>query len=143
MADDPTKTSPARHDSRAEQDPRGRNVWAGRVEEAPGLELVSTVVLEKIMTGSDGQAKAEIRELAGSGQEGLLARDGATGHYKIVEDGAMQRAGELSLVNTMMLRKVVGADGKPEIVAPAREEPKAPEQTGRDQFGGFDPYNRS
>ena len=33
MADDPTKTSPARHDSRAEQDPRGRNVWAGRVED--------------------------------------------------------------------------------------------------------------
>lgn len=143
MADDPTKTVRIKRDSRVAQDPRGRNVWVGRVEEASGLEFVSTTALEKILTGTDGGAQVEIRKLAESGQDGLLARDSATGHYKIVDKEAMQRASELSLVSTMMLRKVIGADGKAEFVDPGAEKPEEPAQAGRDKFGGFDPYNKS
>ena len=143
MADDPTKTTRIKRDSRVAQDPRGRNVWVGRVEEASGLEFVSTTALEKILTGRDGGAQVEIRKLAESGKDGLLARDAATGHYKIVDNEAMQRAAELSLVSTMMLRKVIGADGRAEFVSPAEEKPGATETSGRDKFGGFDPYNKS
>lgn len=143
MAEDPTKTVRIKRDSRVAQDPRGRNVWVGRVEEASGLEFVSTTALEKILAGGDGSAQGEIRKLAESGKDGLLARDSATGHYKIVDQEAMQRASELSLVSTMMLRKVIGADGKAEFVSPAEEKPKEPEKAGRDKFGGFDPYNKS
>lgn len=143
MAEDPTKTVRIKRDSRVAQDPRGRNVWVGRVEEASGLEFVSTTALEKILAGGDGGAQVEIRKLAESGKDGLLARDAATGHYRIVDTEAMQRASELSLVSTMMLRKVIGADGKAEYVSGSAEKPKEPEQSGRDKFGGFDPYNKS
>ncbi|HEY7753066.1 MAG TPA: hypothetical protein VH856_04555 [Steroidobacteraceae bacterium] len=172
MADDPSKTVRIKRDSRVAEDPRGRNVWVGRVEEPAELELVSTTALEKILAGGDGEAKVEIRRLAESGRDGLLARDAATGHYEIVgqeelrqiaETGqvpakgpaggvnvgaplspdAVQKAEALSLVSTMMLRKVIGADGKAEFVSPAGDKPKEPEKAGKDKFGGFDPYNKS
>jgi hypothetical protein len=172
MADDPTKTVRIKRDSKVAEDPRGRNVWVGRVEQATELELISTTALEKILTSGDGKTQVEIRRLAASGKEGLLARDAATGHYEIVgqdelksiaetgqvpakahaggvnvaaplSEDAVRKAGELSLVSTMMLRKVVGADGKAEFVDPAAEKAKEPGKVGRDKFGGFDPYNRS
>lgn len=172
MADDSTKTARVKRDSQVAQDPRGRNVWVGRVEEATGLEFVSTTALEKILKGGDSKAEGEIRKLAEGGKEGLLARDGATGHFEIVGPEELEKAAgtgsvpppgregsvnvasplpddvarkveELSLVSTMMLRKVVRADGKADIVEAAKEKPKAPEKPGRDKFGGFDPYNKS
>jgi hypothetical protein len=172
MADDPTKTIRIKRSSRVAEDPRGRNVWVGRVEQPAELELVSTTALEKILTGGDGNARVEIRKLAESGRDGLLARDTATGHYEIVgkdelrqiaetgqvpppgREGAVnlaaplskdsaRKADELSLVSTMMLRKVIGADGKAEFVSPGGDKPKEPEKAGRDKFGGFDPYNKS
>jgi hypothetical protein len=172
MAEDPTRTVRIRRSSRVAEDPRGRNVWVGRVEQVTELELVSTTALEKILTSADGKTRVEIRKLAASGKEGLLARDAATGHYEIVgqeelesiaetgqvpdglqakgvnvaeplSEDAVRKAEELSLVSTMMLRKVVGADGKAEFVNPAAAKPKAADKGGRDKFGGFDPYNKS
>ncbi|MGQ0430163.1 MAG: hypothetical protein ACT4UQ_09540 [Gammaproteobacteria bacterium] len=173
MADDPTKTARIKRDSRIAQDPRGRNVWVGRVEESVELELVSTAALEKLLKSGDGQAQLEIRKLAAGGKEGLLARDAATGHYQIVgseelkavaetgkvpervqrgnevvgaplTEDAIHKAAELSLVSTMMLRKVVGADGKTEFVrGSGAKKPEDPAKAGRDKFGGFNPYNKS
>lgn len=172
MAEDPTKTVRIKRDSKVAEDPRGRNVWVGPVEQVTELELISTTALEKILASGDGKTQVEIRKLAASGKEGLLARDAATGHYEIVSqddlksiaetgqvpgkpqaggvnvaaplsDDALRKAGELSLVSTMMLRKVVGADGKAEFVNPAADKPTEPGKAGRDEFGGFDPYNRS
>lgn len=172
MAEDPAKTVRIQRDSRVAQDPRGRNVWVGRVEPATELELISTTALEKILTSADGRTQVEIRKLAESGKDGVLARDAATGRYEIVGDeelrsiaqtghvpaqahagavnvaaplseDSVRKAGELALVSTMMLRKVIGADGRAEFVSPAEEKPGATETSGRDKFGGFDPYNKS
>ncbi len=172
MAGDQDKTVRIKRDSRVAEDHRGRNVWVGRVEAAVELELVSTASLEKVLKSGDGPAQVEIRKLAASGKEGLLARDAATGHYEIVGDeelktiaatgqvpppgqlgdinqgalitpDAIQKAGELSLVSTMMLRKVVGADGKAEFVSGGEPKAREPAPSGRDKFGGFDPYNKS
>jgi hypothetical protein len=171
MSEDRDKTVRIKRDSRVAEDPRGRNVWVGRVEQEVELELVSTASLEKVLKSGDGKAQVEIRKLATSGKEGLLARDAATGHYEIVGDeelksiaatgqvpppgraggvnmaapitpDAVRKAGELSLVSTMMLRKVVGTDGKAEIVDEAAAKTKERASTGRDKFGGFDPYNK-
>lgn len=172
MDEDPSKTVRIKRDSRVAEDTRGRNVWVGRVEEAAGLELVSTTALEKVLKSGDANAKVEIRKLAAGGRNGLLARDAATGHYAIIDEeqlkriaasgdappaerprgvnvaapltqDAVQKAEELSLVNTTMLRRVVGPDGKAELVSPGQEKPKKPDHPGRDKFGGFDPYNKS
>ncbi len=152
MAEDHTRTVRIKRDSKVAPDARGRNVWVSKVETVE-LELISTTALERILTAGDGKTRVEIRRLAESGKEGLLARDSATGHYEIVgrdeleaiagtgqvpdkprggtevvappmSEDALLKAEELSLVSTMMLRRIVDPDSK-------------------DKFGGFDPYNKS
>jgi hypothetical protein len=85
MSDDHTKTVRITRSSRVAPDDRGRNVWVGKVETVE-LELVSTTALEKILKTGDGKTQVEIRELAKSLKDGVLARDTATGHYQIVSD---------------------------------------------------------
>ncbi len=143
-------------------DERGRSVWLGKVNPVE-LELVSTTALEKILKTEGGKTRSEIRKLAAGRKDGMLARDTATGHFRIVseadlkgaiasEAGAKPRRGtevvaapisdntrlaadELSLVSTQFLRKVVKPDGKSEVV-----KPKAAK---KDKFGGFNPYDNN
>jgi hypothetical protein len=163
MADDFTRTVRIQRPSRVAEDDRGRSVWVGKVESVE-LELVSTTALQKLLKTADGRTQAEIRSLADSRKDGVLARDTATGVFQIVSDedlktaveitaprdgparvaeikGApvsektLKAAEELSLVSTQILRKVLMPDGKAEY-----EKPK----TGRkDRSGGFDPYNNN
>jgi hypothetical protein len=77
---------------------------------------------------NDREACSEIRKLARSHKDGVLARDIATGHYQIVSESelkALATADELSLVSTQILRKVIQAAGK------------------KDPAGGFDPYDNN
>jgi hypothetical protein len=163
MAEDFTKTVRIQRPSRVAEDDRGRNVWVGKVESVE-LELVSTMALQKILKTADGKTQAEIRSLADSRKDGVLARDTATGVFQIVShedlktaveittpgDGpardaeirgaplsekALQAADELSLVSTQILRKVVKPDGKGES-----GKPKAGK---KDKFGGFNPYDNN
>ena len=145
MSEDHTKTVRIKRPSKVAQDERGRNVWVGRVEAAE-LELVSTMALQRVLKSGTGEARTEIRKLARSHKDGVLARDTATGHYRIVSEAelksfadppkrsaqvtaapisakALRAADELSLVSTQILRKVVKSSGK-------------------DPSGGFDPYNK-
>jgi hypothetical protein len=77
---------------------------------------------------NDREACSEIRKLARSHKDGVLARDTATGHYQSVSESelkALATADELSLVSTQILRKVIQAAGK------------------KDPAGGFDPYDNN
>ena len=94
MAEDFTKTVRIKRPSRVAPDDRGRNVWVGKVETVE-LELVSTMALKKILQTGDRQAQAEIRELAKSKKEGVLARDTATGHYQIVSEAELKAIAEV------------------------------------------------
>lgn len=163
MAEDFTKTVRIQRPTRVAEDDRGRNVWVGRVESVE-LELVSTTALQKLLKTADGKTQAEIRSLAAGRKNGVLARDTATGRFQILSDkdlktavevtapgdgpkrGAeiqaapisaktLQSAGELSLVDTQFLRKVVKPDGKADY-----ETPKAGK---KDRSAGFDPYNNN
>lgn len=167
MPKDHTKTVQIRKVDKVAPDNRGRSVWLGKVEPVE-LELVSTATLQKILkTGSDG-TRAEIEKLAASRRNGVLARDAATGHFRILSEAdlrkaetsppapaggpkrgnvttgaplsetAIRKAGELSLASTQFLRKVVKADGKAEVEA---AKPKA--SAKKDKFGGFNPYDNN
>ena len=130
-------------------DDRGRTVWNEPVEEVE-LELVSTTALQKILQSDDGKTRGEIRRLVAGRNDGVLARDTATGAFQIVSDADLKTAletsevrdkpqrpaaDELSLVSTQTLRKVLNPDGTAEYETPT---------TGKkDKFGGFDPYNKS
>jgi hypothetical protein len=127
MSDDHSKTVRIKRPSRVAPDERGRNVWVGRVETVE-LELMSTTALQKVMKSGDGEACSEIRKLARSQKDGVLARDTATGHYRIVSESELKTVAntdELSLVSTQILRKVVKTAGR------------------KDPSGGYDPYNKS
>lgn len=163
MSKDHDKTVRIQRASRVAEDDRGRNVWVGRVESTE-LELVSTDALQKVLKTADGKTKVEIRRLADSRKDGVLARDAATGHYQIVGDDQLQsmvgtgavsdrpkssadvtaaplseqaraKAEELSLVSTQLLRKILKQDGTSTIEkAGARK---------KDKSSGFDPYNNN
>jgi hypothetical protein len=159
---DHTKTVMIRKVDKVAPDHRGRSVWLGKIEPVE-LELVSTTRLQKILE-TDGEARSEIEKLAAGRKNGVLARDTATGHFRILSDAdlrksasappvdgpkrsgvttgapltetARRKADELSLVSTQVLRKVVKPDGQAEI-----QKPKAAGK--KDKFGGFNPYDNN
>ncbi len=160
---DPTKTTRLRKIDKVAPDHRGRSVWLGKVEPVE-LELVSTTALEKILKTEGGKTRNEIQKLAAGRKDGLLARDTATGHFRILSDSDLSkasaappgdapkrggavtgapltdttraRASELSLVSTQILRKVVKPAEKP---GPDEAKPASK----KDKFGGFNPYDNN
>ena len=163
MSKDHTKTVQIRKVDKVAPDHRGRSVWLGKIEPVE-LELVSTTALEKIMKTEGGKTRSEIQKLAAGRKNGVLARDTATGHFRILSDADLRkaatappadgpkrsgvvtaaplteatraRAEELSLVSTQILRKAVKPDGKAEVE-------KAKPATKKDKFGGFNPYDNN
>ncbi len=163
MAKDPTKTVQIRKIDKVAPDTRGRSVWLGKVEPVE-LELVSTMALQTILKTEGGKSRVEIEKLAAGRKNGVLARDTATGHFRILSEADLRKAAsappgegpkrsgvvtaapmtettrkkaeELSLVSTQILRKVVKPDGSSEI--------GKPKPAGRkDKFGGFNPYDNN
>ena len=159
MAEDYATTIRIRRPAKVTTDDRGRSVWADTIESAE-LELVSTAELKKILAASDEESLSAIEKVVTPTDEGVLARDPATGLFEIISDTDLQAIlaendhlpktrqpadvtlepvrnapaeadGELSLVSTQVLRKVL-----------SRDAPKPP-QSKKDSGGGFDPYNSS
>jgi hypothetical protein len=162
MSKDHTKTVRIRDTGKVAPDHRGRSVWLGKVEPVE-LELVSTTALEKILKNGSGATRSEIQKLAAGRKDGVLARDTATGHFRILSDADLRKAAtappegpvrsgvvkgapltdtarlkaaELSLVSTQILRKVVPTGDK-------ADAPKAKPSLKKDKFGGFNPYDNN
>ncbi|MCB1845518.1 MAG: hypothetical protein KDI09_21290 [Halioglobus sp.] len=140
-------------------DDRGRSVWAGTVETA-NLELVSTSILKKLLA-DDEQQRDAVTELAATNPNGYLAKDNATGMFRIIDDDDLQSLldsnaapeaftrpadvvlepvnpllqddEELALVSTQALRKILDI--------PDNKNKKASPSPVKDKAGGFDPYN--
>ena len=165
MSKDPTKTVQIRKVAKVAPDHRGRSVWLGKVEPVE-LELVSTTALQVILKTEGGRTRSEIEKLAAGRKNGILARDTATGHFRIVSEADLKKAmdsppgdsakrpaevtgaplsettrkkaSELSLVSTQILRKVVRPGGGTEF------EVAKPKPAGKkDKFGGFNPYDNN
>ena len=144
--------------AKIQSDGRGGPVSAEPVDSAE-FELLSTVALKKILKSSDEKAKKSIAAAANSGDEGVLARDTATGHFEILDDTDLQRIigqdlnppnqdkvadiiyepafdsvnsiGELSLVSTLALKKLLKEEDEDVPVAEEMD------------VSGFDPYDSS
>lgn len=165
MSKDHTKTVQIRKVAKVAPDDRGRSVWLGKIEPVE-LELVSTTALQKILTTEGGRTRSEIVKLAAGRKNGVLARDTATGHFRILSEAdlknavdappgdsqkrsaevkaapmtetTIRRAEELSLVSTQILRKVVAPDGTIKV-----EAAKAKAASKKDKIGGFNPYDNN
>jgi hypothetical protein len=70
-------------------DERGRTVWADKVETVQ-LELVSTGMLQKILQSSDDETRTAIESIVNRPEEGVLARDPATGLFEIISEADLQ-----------------------------------------------------
>jgi hypothetical protein len=171
MAEDYAPTVRIRRPAKVTTDARGRTVWADTVETAE-LELVSTLQLQKILESSDDDTRSAIQRIVAEEQEGVLARDPATGLFEIISDAdlraildaadhppvarrqvqatlepvAPEAEGgdeELSLVRTQVLRKILARDAPGNAPKNTRRDaPRAALRT-KDKSGGFDPYNSS
>jgi len=164
MSDEHTKTVRITRSSRVAQDDRGRNVWVGKVETIE-LELISTTALEKVLKSGDGQSQGEIRKLARSRKDGVLARDTATGHYQIVSDADLQSFVdvEAAVVQDGPKRaaqvvaeplsdktrhaadelSLVSTQILRKIVKQDARAGAAKPDTKKDKFGGFNPYDNN
>lgn len=123
------------------------------------LELMSTQRLTRLLAEEQGGRKA-VQAIAESADEGYLARDAATGMFRIIDDDELQAlldqdanapdatvpppppaaptAGkdEFSLVTTQALRKILT------VAEPAAAKPeKKPDN--KEPGGGFNPYDHS
>lgn len=149
---------------KVQSDERGRSVWVDPIRTAE-FELVSTQSLQVLLDEGDAEHRGEIERLANDGDDGYLAKESSTGHFRVIGDDALQaildeqhesmpvtRIGdtvriqrpdidasapkeELSLVSTQSLRKILG-----DI---EREKPGPKKKPLKDEGGGFDPYNTS
>jgi len=105
--------------------------------ETAEFELVSTMMLQKILESDDEKAKRSI-EKAADGGDGVLALDTDNDSYEIVDADSARceivDAGgneEFSLVSTQMLRRILHKD------EPEAEEAVEPVVLD----SAFDPYN--
>ena len=156
MSDDIDKTIKIQRHAKVGTDSRGRTVWTKPVEDAE-LELVSTVMLERILDSDDEAEKQRVRALA-DGEDGVLARDTSNDQFEIISDDEVRAAleaatgdastsrradvvlepakksadvEELSLVTTQVLRKMID---------PAADElPDGADVD--DDAGGYNPYD--
>lgn len=127
------------------------------------FELVSTQKLKALLAEDDARHRDAVRKLAESGDDGVLARDNATGHFSIIDDNELQAlldtgdeapaaaqpaevtlepvggadGEDLSLVSTQALRKILELPDDKPAARPAAK-PKPPDE---EPGGGFDPYN--
>ncbi len=159
MSEDPPSKVLVRRPSKIKTDGRGRSVWANPVESAE-LELVSTQTLKQILSSSDDKNRKSIEDLATTVGDGVLARDPATGMFKIIDDEELQHIldneenlphlsrpsdvtleplhdyaddDHLSLVSTQALRRVL--TGSEDDGTETADEEKDVLDTG------FDPYD--
>ena len=153
MSDEHMKTVRIQRPSRVAPDERGRNVWVGRVETVE-LELVSTTALKRILTTADGKTQVEIRELAKSRKDGVLARDTATGHYQIVSEAELKAIAEAE--GTPPGARAPAKRSATVVAAPLTDQARlaAAEMSlvstqflrkvvaKKDPSGGFDPYDK-
>jgi hypothetical protein len=147
VGDDLKQTIKIQRDAKVGMDSRGRSVWTKPIEPTE-FELVSTVMLRKILDSDDEDKKRKIRDAADGG-DGVLAQDTSTDKFEIISDAELQKAlaqsdgqsasnrsvdvvpeplekadgdEELSLVTTQVLRRILGTE--------------AP-----DEQGGYNPYD--
>lgn len=152
MGDELKKTIKIKRGEKLGADSRGRNVWTKPIKEVE-LELVSTVMLQRIIDSGDENQQDRIRELA-QGEDGVLARSTDTNELEVIRDAELQAAlegaatsdqpslesidsnnsmEELSLVSTQALRQILKIDGD--------VDDSEPEPDSRDEGGGYNPYD--
>lgn len=165
MSDEYVPTVRIRRPARVSSD-GGRNVWTETIETAE-LELVSTTQLQALLQSGDEESRGAIREVLAGKQEGVLARDTATGLYEIVSEEDLKAFMEDSGTPPIRRRPAAtatGASGKGEAaqgepaqefslvstqmlrrLVPPEEKPAKPvagkPKEVKDRSGGFDPYN--
>ncbi len=135
MAEDYVATVRIRRPAKVTTDDRGRTVWSETIETAQ-LELVSTAQLKTILQSDDEDSRSSIERLILGKDDGVLARDPATGLFEVISDEDLQailasdhklpptrrpadvtleQVGDdsgdgLSLVSTQMLRRIIRSD---------------------------------
>ena len=157
MSDELKRTVRILRHPKVTSDDRGRTVWVDPVESAE-LELVSTTMLERVLSSDDESRKRKLKHAA-AGKDGVLAHDPQKDSFEIVDDAdlmallemtphgmdAIKSADvtyeplssladtgeELSLVSTQALRRILKIDDE---VVVDEDEP---------DDRGFNPYDNS
>jgi hypothetical protein len=158
MTDEFTNTIVLQQPAKSGVDTEGRPVLKGPMEETE-IELVSQERLEKLLS-EEGNRRKELEAVA-TDEDGVLGRRlhddtfvivdktevqaaiASPDENQVLEDagvvlGEENAAGELSLVSTIVLNRMLHKDVEPEP-----EEEPINEELANFKNSGFDPYNSS
>ena len=116
-------------------DDRGRTVWVGEIETGD-FELVSTSRIRALLESGDEEKINEISLIARTGPQGVLIQDCNDGHFDVLEqanldqllqdpnapvvrqadeqaatEGTTELEGDMGLMDTLMLRKILVSEG--------------------------------
>lgn len=117
-------------------DDRGRTVWVGEIETGD-FELVSTSRIRALLESGDEDKINEISLIARTGPQGVLIQDCNDGHFDVLEQANLDQLlqdpnapvvrqadeqaatestteleGDMELMDTLMLRKILVSEGK-------------------------------
>jgi len=122
-----------------------RTVQIRKVDKIAPVELglVSTTALEKILKIEGGNTRSEIQKLAAGRKNGVLARDTATGHFRILSDADLEKAATAPPVDGPKRSGVTTAAPLSETTRRKAEIEKPKAATKKDKFGGFNPYDNN
>jgi hypothetical protein len=157
MTDDHTNTIVLQQPAKSGVDAKGRPVREGPLEETE-VELVSRERLESLLS-EEGNRRQELEAIA-TDEEGVLGRRVHDDTFVIVDEaevkaaiqktdegeppealkttiGGYEDTGELSLVSTVVLNRMLKKEEEPEEPEPIDEE------LANFKNSGFDPYNSS
>ena len=153
-SDESVATVIMRRPAKIKTDKRGRTVWASSIEEAE-FDLMSSQELKVALHAANDTDCESIRAIAESGEDGVVARDRATGLFEVISEAELQElmdadmelsasirrhesvpespdaAGEdgLSLVSTQALKRMLNADASENSLEVLDDNP------------GVDPYD--
>ena len=158
MGDDRDTTIKIRRDAKVGTDSRGRTVWTAPVDTVE-LELVSTQMLEQLLSQDDESQTAQLKALADV-DSGYLARDTHSNEFGIVSDEELAAAlGPATAAPEADRRPAATRHEAAVSVEPEEPEALVSTQVLRKMFvleeedqnadpeegpgtGGFDPYDR-
>ena len=117
-------------------DDRGRTVWVGEIDTGD-FELVSTSRIRALLESGDEDKINEISLIARTGPQGVLIQDCNDGHFDVLEQANLDQLlqdpnapvvrqadeqaatestteleGDMELMDTLMLRKILVSEGK-------------------------------
>ena len=114
-SDESVATVIMRRPAKIKTDKRGRTVWASSIEEAE-FDLMSSQELKVALHAANDTDCESIRAIAESGEDGVVARDRATGLFEVISEAELQELMDADMELSASVRRRESVPESPDAV---------------------------